>query len=90
MDDMICPQTVLGDVFDNEPCQVSAVEEDVFFQLAPNQLVGGVKNRLQVPFFEAMFRGGFQESNSLIVSLTNSVQPPVFKVNRSIVVDNYQ
>ena len=41
----------------------------------------GIKSRLQVPFFEAMFRGGFQESNSLIVSLTNTIQPQVFKVN---------
>ena len=81
MDGLICPQTVLGDVFNNEPCQVVTVEEDVFFKLAPDQLVGGIKSRLQVPFFEAMFRGGFQESNSLIVSLTNTIQPQVFKVN---------
>ena len=82
MDDLICPSTVLDDIINDEPCQLTGVEEDVFFQLAPNQLVGGVKSRLQVPFFEAMFRGGFQESNSEVVSLTRlSLQPQVFKVS---------
>ena len=80
MDDFLSPHTVLDDLFSQESCQVADVKEDVFFQIVPSQKIGGVKSRLQgASFFEAMFRGGFQESQTNVVPLVD-IQAPVFKV----------
>lgn len=80
MDDLLSPHTALGDLFSHEPCQVADAKEDVFFQIIPSQMIGGVKSRLQdASFFEAMFRGGFQESQTNVVPLVG-VQAPVLKV----------
>lgn len=80
MDDLLSPRTVLNDLFGHEACQVADAKEDVFFQIIPSQTIGGVKSRLQgASFFEAMFRGGFQESHTNIVPLVD-IQAPVLKV----------
>ena len=80
MDDLLSPRTSLSDLFSHESCKVADAKEDVFFQIIPSQRIGGIKSRLQdASFFEAMFRGGFQESQSNIVPLVG-VQAPVLKV----------
>lgn len=80
MDDLLSPPTALNDLFSHEPCQVADAEEDVFFQIVSRQTIGGVKSRLQgASFFEAMFRGGFQESHTNIVPLAD-IQAPILKV----------
>lgn len=80
MDDFLSPHTALSDLFSHKPCQVTNVREDVFFQLITGQTIGGVKSRLQdASFFEAMFRGGFQESQNDVVVLVD-IQAPVLKV----------
>lgn len=80
MDDLLSPHTTLADLFSHKPCQAADAAEDVFFQVTANQTIGGVKSRLQgASFFEAMFRGGFQESQTNVVSIVN-IQAPVLKV----------
>lgn len=80
MEDMLCPSTSAGDIFKQGLCQVANVEEDVFFELEPQEIVGGIRTKLQgASFFEAMFRGGFQESKSTVVTLAG-VQAPILKV----------
>lgn len=80
MDDLLSPQTTISDLFAHDSCRAVDIEEDVFFHIAPDQTIGGVKNLLQgASFFEAMFRGGFQESQTNVVPIFD-VKLPVLKV----------
>lgn len=79
-----------------EACRVADVEEDVFFQVCSysspekkseehgsevSNLVGGVKAMLQeATFFQAMFRGGFQEATAERVIL-GGIPAPLLKVS---------
>lgn len=65
MDDLMSPAVSLSDLFHHgDPCRASEDVEDVFFLVQQDQsVVGGVKSRLQgSSYFQAMFRGGFNES----------------------------
>lgn len=85
MDDMICPTTCLGDVFKQGVCQVADLEEDVFFHISSQEAVGGIRRKLQeASFFEAMFRGGFQESKATVITLTG-IQAPILKVKTILI-----
>ncbi len=80
MDDMLCPSIGLSDLFDAGPCRSSELSADVFFQISPQQSVGAVKDLLQVPFFQAMFHGGFTEANSTVIPLPN-IEASVLEVS---------
>ena len=79
MDDLLCPSTNLNEVFNSELCQTMGLQDDVFFQMSSKENVGAIKEKLNSPFFQAMFRGGFSESNSTVVPLPN-VEVPVLQV----------
>ena len=82
MEDLLISSSVhnVEDLYENFDCQVNGIVEDVKFKISPNISIGGVKNLLDKSiFFQAMFRGGFKESKSDEITLTD-IQEPILKV----------